>query len=165
VEAKVNFTKNFSLAEFTRSQTATRHGYDNTPPKAAIAALERLCMKVLQPLRDLIQSPIIVTSGYRSPSLNYAVGGSETSQHCLGQAADIYAIGISTAKLFDVIRKSGLPYDQVILENPSDDGWVHVSYRGGNHDRYQALIAHFAGRKVTYTFAKEVNNATDSGVT
>lgn len=82
----------FQLLEFTRSITAAIHGYDNTPPSDAIHNLEWLCARFLDPLREAIGSPIIISSGYRCRDLNTAVGGSATSYHLLGLAADFHPL-------------------------------------------------------------------------
>ncbi len=124
----------FRLSEFVASQTAARRGLDNTPPPAAIAALQTLCVEVLQPVRDHFARPVIVSSGYRAPAVNAAVGGSKTSQHMLGEAADIEIAGVSNYDLAKWIY-ANLRFDQLILEfytpgQPSS-GWVHVSYRAG----------------------------------
>lgn len=85
-------TKNFTLKELTKSATADRLGINNKPNKTVLANLEELAYKILQPIRDKYGKPIIVTSGYRCPALNRAVGGCPTSQHILGQAADIRTV-------------------------------------------------------------------------
>lgn len=127
----MQFTKNFSLAEMTKSQSAIRLGLKNEPGAAAIENLRYLCRNVLQPLRDAV-GPIFVSSGFRSHGLNRMIGGARTSQHVLGQAADIEG-QISNVELARAIIKLKLPFDQLILEfydgeNPNS-GWVHVSHR------------------------------------
>ena len=118
----------FMLAEMTRSQWASRHGVPNIPDDPVIIEnLRQLCDNVLEPLRELAGTPIVVSSGYRSPRVNRAVGGAKQSQHMLGEAADITALEMSTKALFDVLRFSGIPFDQLI--NEFDYAWVHVSYR------------------------------------
>lgn len=121
---------NFTLREFLKSQTATRKNIDNYPTEEHLDNGVILFANVAQPVRDHF-GPTIITSGYRSPKLNRAIGGSENSQHCLGQAVDLEVPGVST---FDVARwiDQNLEYDQLILElyTPGDtnSGWVHVSY-------------------------------------
>jgi hypothetical protein len=131
----MKLSRNFYLWEFTKSQTAQRLGINNTPPKEAVARLEDLCFWVLQPLREMLDTPIIVSSGYRCEALNKAIGGSEASQHMNGMAADIEAVGISNQNLFDAIQRE-LRFDQLILEYHQPEkpmsGWVHVSYRDDN---------------------------------
>jgi hypothetical protein len=121
-------SKNFALEEFTRSTTANQKGISNQPGPAEIAALGALVLNVLQPLRDAVGFPINITSGYRSPQLNAAIGGATNSQHTKGQAADL--VSQDNAKLFNYIM-TNLPFDQLIWEagNDSQPDWVHVSYK------------------------------------
>lgn len=143
---------NFSLAEMTKSEIALRHNADNTPDEAAVAALSLLVKEVLQPLRNHYKTGVKVNSGYRSPDVNFAVGGSKTSDHCKGQAADIEIAGIANAEVAQYI-KDNLKYTQLILEfyTPGipDSGWVHVSY---NKDdlKCQTLTAIKTSRGVVY---------------
>ncbi len=137
--------KHFTLAELTQSQTATRRGIDNTPTDEAIANLEALVSTILDPLREKLGHPITISSGYRSPALNAAIGGAKNSQHLIGEAADINCPAIGVAALFDAIRLSNLPYDQVIDEFGQ---WVHVSF--SIQDRRQALRARRVGTEVIY---------------
>ena len=134
----------FSLAEMTKSSSTARFGLDNTPPPKVVAALERLCVEVLDPLRVLLGRPIVVNSGYRSPEVNSHIGGAGRSQHCLGEAADIECPGVSNLALALQIERSALPFDQLILEfhDVGDDasGWVHVSHRDTTNRR-QVLSA------------------------
>lgn len=128
----MKLTPHFALGEFTRSQTATRRGIANQPGPDEVAALKLLCEKVLEPTRAHFGQPLRISSGYRSPALNRAIGGARTSQHVLGEAADFEIPGISNV---DVCRwmEANLNYDQLILEfyTPGipNSGWVHVSYR------------------------------------
>lgn len=126
----VQLSKNFNLAEMIRSGVATNRGLDNTPSQTVIDDLRRLCENVLQPIRDHYGKPVNVSSGYRSPAVNKAVGGTATSQHVLGQAADISVEGVGTKELWEFIRDN-LDYDQNILEyyKGGRTGWVHVSWR------------------------------------
>jgi len=131
----MNLTANFSLAEMVKSDTALRHDMDNTPGEAEIANLKTLCEKVLQPVRDHFQTGVKVNSGFRHPEVNAKVGGSKTSDHCKGQAADIEIPGIANADLAVWIMDN-LEYTQLILEfytpGVPDSGWVHVSYDSAN---------------------------------
>lgn len=121
--------KHFTIEEMTESSTATAKGIDNTPSKDIEAKLQKLIEAVLDLLREWYGKPIRVNSGYRCEALNEAVGGSKTSQHCLGEAADITAGSKEeNEKLFNYI-KDNLPFDQLI--NESDFSWIHVSYREG----------------------------------
>lgn len=122
-------TKNFTLEEMTRSQTASRKGLDNTAPPKVIGALKTLCEKVLQPIADHFQRPVHVSSGYRSPAVNKAAGGAKTSQHIQGEAADFTVPGVSNIELAQWIMRN-LNYDQLIYEF-GESGWIHVSYRDG----------------------------------
>lgn len=127
-------SKNFTLEELVFSITANNHGIDNTPNKEAKAALKRLAVDVLQPIRDAWGKPIVVTSGYRCPWLNTKVGGVKTSQHILGQAADIKASNpADNGKLFRLIKqmieKKQIKVGQLIWEygTKTVPKWVHVS--------------------------------------
>lgn len=122
-------TKNFVLKEFVISQTAERLGLDNTPSQKTIANLKLLCEKVLQPLRDYFEKPVVISSGYRSLAVNRAIGSTDKSQHILGQAADFI---IPTLDNFEVAKwiQKNLNYDQLILEfyTGGNTGWIHVGY-------------------------------------
>ena len=126
----MKLSKNFSLAEFTKSQTALRMDIDNTPQGEHLDAAKELFENVVQPVRDTF-GVTVINSGYRSPDLNEAVGGSSRSQHCKGQAVDIECPGTPNAEVAQWIVDN-IPFDQVILEfyTPGipDSGWVHVSY-------------------------------------
>jgi hypothetical protein len=124
-------TKNFSLAEMVKSETALRHGMENKPGPDELNNLLQLCANVLQPVRDHYQKGVKVNSGYRSPDVNAKVGGSRTSDHTRGMAADIEIPGVPNADLASYIRDN-LQFTQLILEfytpGVPDSGWVHVSY-------------------------------------
>ena len=156
-------SENFTFEEMLVSSTANKYGIKNTPDAASKANLTLLCQKYLQPMREAYGKSIIVTSGYRCPALNAKVGGSKTSQHMRGQAADIndgegYKLGLearykANAKLFDFIYKRG-GYDQLINEFPDAQGrpqWVHVSYNPSlKKQRGQALVAKKVNGKTVY---------------
>lgn len=128
----------FTIKELTKSNIASRLGICNNPNKKVQQNLEQLINTILDPLREAYGHPIIVTSGYRCPELNNKVGGSRTSQHVLGQAADIRSVSDSredNKKLFDLILSLDLPFDQLIDEYDYD--WVHVSF--SNENRKQIL--------------------------
>ena len=131
----MQLTNNFSLAEMVKSETALRHDMDNTPGGAEIASLRLLCEKILQPVREHYGKGVKVNSGYRHPEVNAKVGGSKTSDHCKGQAADIEIPGIPNADLALHIVDT-YEFTQVILEfytpGVPDSGWVHVSYDPAN---------------------------------
>jgi zinc D-Ala-D-Ala carboxypeptidase len=144
----MKLSEHFTLEEMTRSQTAARKGISNKPNDQAVENLKELCVSVLEPLREMTGSPIGVTSGYRSPKLNAAIGGSPTSQHKVGEAADIHSTTLSQPELFKLIRNSTLPFDQLIDEFGS---WVHISYRKPGLNRREVLKARRVGGVVKYT--------------
>lgn len=124
----------FTVKELTRSVTAEAKKIDNTPNPEAEANLKELISNVLDPLRKAYGRPIMVTSGYRSPRLNAAVGGVKTSQHQKGQAADITARSpAENKKLFDLAQELNLPFCQLIDEKKYK--WVHISYDKNNVKR------------------------------
>lgn len=130
--------KYFTLDELTRSRTATRLGIDNTPTTEATACLKLLVEHVLDPLRQAWGRPIAVTSGYRCPQLNKAVGGVPGSQHLLGQAADIVAGSPrDNARLYKLLQQLRLPVDQAIDEHGHQ--WLHVSYGPRNRRSYFSI--------------------------
>jgi hypothetical protein len=126
----MKLSKNFSLEELTKSDTAVRRGISNVPSEDVTNNIQELVDNVLQPVRDRL-GPVVVTSGYRSPELNTAIGGSKTSDHCLGMAADIEVLGIDNKVTAEYIRDN-LLFTQLILEfykdGVPDSGWVHVSF-------------------------------------
>jgi hypothetical protein len=150
----MQLTKNFNVAELSRSEAATRKGVDNTPTPEAVENLRALAEKVLQPLRDAMGKPMRVNSAYRGPEANKAVGGSKTSQHMTGEAADIEFDGFDNKKLAQKIVDLKLPFDQIILEFYKDgdpnSGWVHVSHKRGGPQRGQVLRAVSEGGKTKY---------------
>lgn len=148
----MQLTANFSLAEMVKSETALRQGMENVPGPQEIENLRMLCTYVLQPLRDAYQRGIKVNSGYRSPDVNAAVGGSRTSDHCRGQAADIEIPGIPNADLAAYIAQY-FDFTQLILEfytpGVPDSGWVHVSYDAANLKK-QVMTAMKENGKTVY---------------
>lgn len=121
--------KYFTIEELCKSRTAARKKIDNTPTEAVKKRLTLLIELILDPLREAYGAPIVVDSGYRCPKLNKAVGGSSTSQHKTGEAADIRTVKDTpeeNKKLYDLIKKLNLPFDQLIDEYNLN--WVHVSY-------------------------------------
>lgn len=141
----MKLSKDFSLHEFTRSEAASRHGREIVPDAAVTEALRKLCVNVLQPLRDAT-TPITITSGYRPAWLNKLIGGSKTSQHMKGEAADIVAAGYSPRDLCQMIVDLRLPFDQVINEF---DRWTHVSFNA--QPRGQVLTARFKNGGTVYS--------------
>lgn len=142
-----HLSPHFTLAELTVSQTASRKGLDNTPPAAVISALRGLCVNLLEPIRTGLGKPVVVTSGYRSPAVNRACGGSKTSQHVLGQAADFTVPDMSNMELARWIRDH-CQYDQLIYEF-GESGWIHASWRQGAL-RNQELSAKRTARGTVY---------------
>ena len=136
-------TKNFALKEMTKSSTAERLGLTNTPTMEHVINLVNLCNHILQPLREEF-GPIRINSGYRGPALNKAVGGSGTSQHCNGEAADFESSKISNPDISHWIE-ANLDFDQLILEfydgKDPHSGWVHCSYRKDGSNRNKAMTA------------------------
>lgn len=144
-------SKYFKLAEFTKSEIAKKYNIDNTPSDKVIENLQWLVLKILDPLRNKLGKPVIVTSGYRCKELNEhkEVGGSKNSQHLEGKASDIRAIGMTTKELFEfIINETKLPFDQVINEF---DSWIHISYdRDKPIQRGQIKIAKKVNGKTIY---------------
>src|SRR5262245_31559268 len=126
----MRLSKYFVLDEMTASDTASRHGIENIPGTDEMVNLRHLCETILDPLRELAGSPSVISSGYRSPRVNARIGGSKTSQHCKGEAADIKCPALGNQKLYDLIVGSGLKFDQLIQEFWTADGggWIHISY-------------------------------------
>ena len=149
----MQLSKNLSLAEVIRSETAKRKGISNMPTEAHIANFKLLAEKVFQPIRDHFGCPIHISSGYRSKALNESIKGSSTSQHCSGEAIDIDMDGtaITNAAIFNYI-KDNLEFDQLIWEFGTDTNpdWVHVSYESTGKQRKQILKAKKTGGKTTY---------------
>ena len=147
----VRLSENFSLQEYTKSQTATRQGLDNTPNEDHMASAKLLFENVVQKVRDQF-GVTVINSGYRGEALNKAVGGSSTSQHCKGEAVDIECPGTSN---YDVAKwiEDNLDFDQLILEfitlGIPDSGWVHVSYKSEGN-RKQSLTAMKEDGKTVY---------------
>lgn len=126
LDLTMKLSPNFTLGEMIASDTAVRKGISNEPPAAAIEALSLLCHHVLEPVRAHYGSPVIVSSGFRAPRLNVAVGGSASSQHCKGEASDFRVAGQSNLAVCQWMMWN-LNYDQLIYEY-GETGWVHCSY-------------------------------------
>jgi uncharacterized protein YcbK (DUF882 family) len=148
----MNLTKNFTLAEMTKSETALRHGLENNPGEQELAAMKLLAEKVLQPVRDHFGRGVKVNSGFRHPDVNQKVGGSRNSDHTRGQACDIEIPGIPNADLAQWIVDN-LEFRQCILEfytpGVPDSGWVHVSYVAEDNKK-QVLTATKENGKTVY---------------
>jgi zinc D-Ala-D-Ala carboxypeptidase len=148
----MKLTPHFTLAEFTRSESAKRHGVSNEPTAEHQQNLVVLCEKILEPLRAKF-GPINISSGYRSKILNHYIGGSLSSQHCEGKAADIDMDGmgsVSNKEIFEYIQIN-LDFDQMIWEfgTKENPDWVHVSYNGAKN-RKQVLRALKVNGKTAY---------------
>jgi hypothetical protein len=126
----MKLSKNFTLSELTKSQTAVRKNIKNEPSTAHVENLIHLAETVLQPIRDHFGKPVVISSGYRSPELCEAIGSSSKSQHARGEAADFEIMGVDNMQLAMWINKN-TNFDQLILEfyEPGDpnSGWVHCS--------------------------------------
>ena len=130
--------KYFTFNELCESGTAKTHNIDNTPSEQIKINLRNLVDNCLDVVREKYGKSITISSGYRCPELNKAVGGARTSQHTLGQAADIHTKSNSkesNKQLFELIKQLKLPFDQLI--NEYNYSWVHVSY--SNRNRRQIL--------------------------
>lgn len=137
----MNLSEHFTQAELTISETAARRGIDNTPDAFTLANLKKLA-EALETVRALVGKPINVTSGYRSPALNKAIGGATNSAHMSGLAADINVNGYTPRQLAIKIRDSGLMFDQLILEY---DNWVHFGLSAGAPRRELLTIRNGTG--------------------
>tara|TARA_R100001082_G_scaffold72413_1_gene41452 strand:+ start:468 stop:959 length:492 start_codon:yes stop_codon:yes gene_type:complete len=150
----MKLSKNFSLTELTKSQTAERMGLDNNPSEDQTENLRLLCERVLQPVRDHFDDVVTISSGYRSEILSQKIGSSSKSQHCRGQAADFEIFGVENNKVSDWIKEN-LMFDQLILEyytpGEPNSGWIHVSYnRDINLNRKEYLMAIKVDGKTQY---------------
>ena len=137
----MKLSKNFVLSELTKSNTAKRLGIKNEPTKEHMDNLQVLVRDLIQPIRDGI-GPIRVSSGYRNPELNRAIGGSRKSQHCKGEALDIqfWEMGqMNNKAIYDWVLKSGIEFDQMI--NEFDFAWIHISLKSKDN-RKQVLEAY-----------------------
>lgn len=148
----MKLSEHFALAEFTRSESAKRHGVSNEPTPEHLENIKVLCEKILEPIRTKF-GPLNISSGYRSKVLNHYIGGSLSSQHCEGKAADIDQDGmdgVSNTEIFNWI-KDNLDFDQMIWEfgDNNKPDWVHVSYNGVKN-RKQVLRALKVNNKTVY---------------
>jgi len=139
----MRISKHITLGEAIKSQTATRHGIDNTPNGEVLLNMQHLANNVFEPIREHFGIPIGISSFYRSPKLNQKVKGSKTSQHMKGEAMDIDADifgGITNKEIFDYIKKN-LDFDELIWEYGDDDNpaWVHVSLKRVGKNSKQIL--------------------------
>jgi hypothetical protein len=141
----VKLTENFTLEELVASQIATRRRLDNRPGPGELENLRRLA-GVLEQVRSLVEAPVTISSGYRSPAVNAAVGGARNSAHLKGLAADINVPGLTPKALAKTIRDSDIQFDQLIYEGT----WVHIGLSVGA-PRREVLTATFAPGGVVYS--------------
>lgn len=151
----MQLSKNLSLAEMIRSESAKRAGINNMPTKEHLESMRVLAEKIFQPIRDYFKRPIHLSSGYRSKALNASIkGASKTSQHSKGEAIDIDMDGteITNKQVFDYI-KDNLEFDQLIWEFGTDNNpaWVHVSFNSKGRQRKQILKATKKNGKTVYS--------------
>ena len=149
----MKLSRNLRLAEMIRSESAKRLGISNQPTDEHIENMKLLAAKVFEPIRARFDTPIYISSGYRSEKLNRAIKGSLTSQHCTGEAMDIDMDGssvITNADVFNYIKDS-LDFDQLIWEFGDDKNpdWVHVSYKKEGN-RKQVLLAYREDKATKY---------------
>ena len=142
----MNLSPHFTLAEMTRSSAAVRRGLDNRAPPAVADALARLCIHVLEPVRAQF-GMVQVTSGYRSPAVNRAIGGAKTSRHVFGEAADFTVPGVCNMVVCRWIMLH-LNYDQLIYEF-GEAGWVHCSWREGALRNQELTVKRVGGQAHT----------------
>jgi zinc D-Ala-D-Ala carboxypeptidase len=149
----MKLSKNLRLAEMIRSESAKRLGISNQPTEEHIENMKRFAMMVFEPIRARFDTPIYISSGYRSEKLNKAIKGSLTSQHCSGEAADIDMDGSSVITNADVFHyiKDNLEFDQLIWEfgDKNNPDWVHVSYKDEGN-RKEVLAAYREEGKTKY---------------
>lgn len=153
---EIMLSEHFSVAEFEKSETASKHNIPNTIPVQYIPTLQQLCRTILEPLRSFVGQPIIITSGYRSNALNVKVRGVYASQHTLGEAADIRLpqtpytswkdgrphTDMDIAHSWLTFLKEHTNFDQLILETTNGlDYWLHISCRKNiKKNRHQVLF-------------------------
>lgn len=158
-------TKNFSFQELTYSQTASRRGIDNTPTNQHKLNLIESTRNLWQPIRDALGVPVSVSSGYRGPKLNAAIGGAKNSSHMHGFAIDFRVHSVPNCyllaeKILQIVKEKGLSFDQLILEFPSGErkdpnnhmpgAWIHLGYKSpsGQHRRQVLTAVKRNGRTV-----------------
>lgn len=126
---------NFLMSELIHSDTAIRHNINNMPDINSLDNMLELIVHCLQPIRDKLGKPMIITSGYRNSQVNKLVGGASNSQHTKGQAVDFNVQGMPVSRVIEYIKTMDIEYDQLINEYNS---WVHISYNKG-HNRKQCF--------------------------
>lgn len=143
----MKITEHFTLQEFERSATAGRLGIDNQVPQSLINSLRVLCRETLEPLREFVGRPVVISSGYRCPRLNAAVGGAPSSQHIRGEAADIRIPSIKEGKEWMRWLMDNTTFDQLIWEHDrSGTYWIHVSCKPDTTLNRHLVISSLAKR-------------------
>ena len=128
---------NFSIKELIHSDNAIKSGIDNTPNIEQIDNLLNLIFYCLQPIRDKLKKPMIITSGFRNQKVNFLAGGKANSQHLEVKAADFVVKGMSITQVVNFINSSGVEYDQLINEH---NKWVHISFNKGKNRKQSFRI-------------------------
>lgn len=144
IDPNQKLSKNFTLGEFLASDTAKKKGINNTPTLADIYHMQELCTFLLQPIREAWGKPIKVTSGFRCYALNKAVGGSQTSVHMRGWAADLKPASGSYKEFEEFVvnflkEHPEIKFDQVLMERSGSSKWLHIGYKN-NVGRQRMLI-------------------------
>ncbi len=148
----------FTLSEFTRSDTARKHGINNDPSEVhELENLKALAVRVLEPARHIIGRPLYITSGYRSSTLNRIIGGARHSQHMLGEAADFVVKGVDMFEVAQTLTAlDTIPFDQLIFENrykkrrvngDTWTQWIHISHRRMGENRGDVLTVAQKGKE------------------
>lgn len=146
----MSLSPHFTVQEFCTSQTAARLGHIIEPSERDILNLTRLCETVLEPLREDLKRPIVISSGLRPIWLNAAIGGSKTSAHMDGRAADIVVPGLSPLEVCRRVGELALPVDQCIHEFPPH-GWTHLGIaKEGESPRNQYMTARVSNGRTVY---------------
>ena len=143
----MRISPHFHLEEFTRSETAHKKGIKNIPDVEQVQNIMALCKIVLEEVRKYFRKPVFITSGYRSPELNKAVGGSQYSQHVKGEAADFVVKGTPVSQVFEYIIHQSIPFDQCIHEKKGNTEWIHISHKRNRREKLFAAPDE-AGRMV-----------------
>lgn len=151
----MQLSKYFTSEQFTRSGTAARLKIDNELPAHKVSAA-RYALGWLDRIQDMFGAAVVVHSGYRCPEVNKAVGSGPYSQHLTAEAIDFHVMGVPLKAVFDAIRLSKLPFDQLIFESPNETGgWIHVSFAKSRQPRRSILVAHFTkGRRRKTHYSK-----------
>ena len=124
---------NFTMSELIHSDTAVKYNINNYPDLKSLDNMLLLIVECLQPVRNLLKKPMIITSGYRCNLLNQKLNGAYNSQHCKGQAVDFIITGMSVSDIVSKIRHSNIEFDQLIEKNTKTSCWVHISYNKGKN--------------------------------